>query len=124
MYRISKSAEFDKIKFTKWLRSVRWFRFNTQENNIKEALAIAGRISNGETIDIAWLFDNEFESGEMVCEIVKLEVEENKWVAELNHQAEYNALMARGAAGDANAAIEYCRLVDSGMAQPGVMYAP
>lgn len=121
MYRISKSTEFDKIKFTKWLRSVGWF--NTQGNNIQEALAIAGRISNGESIDIDWLFDKELVSGGMVCEIVEIKMKEHPCVAEHKRQVEYHALLVRGAAGDANAAIEYCKLLYSGVARHGTMFA-
>lgn len=106
MFTISRAETFDRIKFTKWLRSTAWF--TNQEKTVKEALQLADKISNGEEL-VIWLADNhEWSTGSQVCKLTEIELED-PFVEQRKRQAELISLRDRGAAGDAAAAIAYCK---------------
>lgn len=115
MFKISRSDNFNRIKFTKWLRSLECMK--EQQQPINEAFEIADRIANGGDIEV-YLRTDEIFAGRELCNIVKIQIE-HPYVTECKLQVEYHELCKRGAAGDVDAAIAYCNLVVRGLINNG-----
>jgi hypothetical protein len=89
---------------------------------VPAALKIADNLISGNQIEIL-LTDSEKDLGEDVCTFIETVYENSEFGCEaLQHfriQDEYFALRDRGAAGDAEAAIAYCKLEMQGLVSHG-----
>ncbi len=115
-YTLTATNEATAVSLVKFVRSVLW-RGDTMLLN--DALVVARSIQAGSYTMDAALFNCDLESNDLVH--VEKHVVENPWTAHFNYAHECFELMERGAAGDAEAAIAYCKRELEGKVPHGPM---
>ena len=115
MYKISIKQDFNRMAFAKWALHLK-FR---QVDSVPRALMMADDLLRGCTFDI-YLSDEDKATGELVCTITEIAYED-PYLEDRKIQAEYFALRDRGAEGDAEAAIAYCKLEVQGLPNHAAM---
>lgn len=107
MYKVTAlSNNVRRLDLARWIYSLRWFR--NDGRNLLQAMHCADDILNW-TVHEWYLTAEEVAMGNALCTIEEI-VDENPYVEHYREQEEYHALMLKGAAGDADAAIAYCKL--------------
>ena len=109
-YIVKASATLDRLKVAQWVLSLRWFE---HRRSAKRSLSIADDLARGCEFEM-YLSAEEKAVGDELCTITEI-VFVDPYATERKRQAEYFALRDRGAAGDAEAAIEYCKLEVQGL---------
>lgn len=108
-YRVTASTPF-RVKTASWLLHVHCSPAN---KSIPEALAIVDDLINGGSIELV-LSDNEVALAEDICTFTDV-THEDPFEKQVMTQAEYLELRYRGAEGDTEAAIAYCKLDAQGL---------
>lgn len=109
-YKVTAPANLDRKNVAKWVLSLRWFE---HKKTVPRSLLLADDLARGCEFEI-YLSAEEKAAGDAVCTITEIKYVD-PYLAEREKQAEYFALRDRGAAGDAEAAIEYCKLEVAGL---------
>ena len=126
-YKLKVSPTFDRLGFAKWVLSIRWFQ---HDRSVKRAMMMADDLIRGCEFEL-YLSDEEKSYGEVYCTITEIKyvdpyaedrrIQADPYAEDRRIQAEYFALRDRGAAGDAEAAIAYCKLEVQGLPNHGAM---
>ena len=114
-YKITISKNTSRTALAKWLYSLRVI----ENKSIPLALSIADDIFAGHDFT-AFLFGEEKIAGDAICTLTEI-IEVNPYAEHFREQSEYYALRDRGAAGDVEAAIAYCKLEVQGLVSHGAM---
>jgi hypothetical protein len=118
-YKLSVSPNFSRLMFAKWVLTLSQFRNGNPVMSVPRALEMADDLIRGGVFE-AFLFKEEKELGEAFCTITEIPYVD-PYAEDRRIQAEYFALRDRGAAGDAEAAIAYCKLEVQGLPNHGAM---
>lgn len=115
-YKITVSKDFDRLKFAKWALKLKYF---SHAMSVPIALKMADDLMRGCEFE-EYLSNEEKIAGDAVCTITEI-VYVDPYTEHFKVQSEYFALRDRGAAGDAEAAIAYCKLEVQGLVSHGAM---
>jgi hypothetical protein len=102
------------MDIAKWALRFRWIAFS-----VPKAVAFADEILAGRAQSV-YLYPEEKAAGDSICTITEI-VYVDPDAAYRTEQAGYFALRDRGAAGDAEAAIAYCKLEVQGLPNHSAM---
>jgi hypothetical protein len=114
-HKITAKVGANRVMLAKWLINVR----SLSAPNANRALLIADELIDGRTYEL-YLSAEEKAAGEAWCNIEKV-VYDNPYAAHFKEQNGYYELRDKGAAGDAEAAIAYCKLELEGLVSHGAM---
>lgn len=112
-YTITASTNL-RLKLAKWLLSL---YISPTNKSVPQALKIADDLISGGQIEVI-INDSEKALGEDVCTFTEVR-KEDPYVEHFRIQSEYAKLCELGAAGDAEAAIAYCKLEMQGLVSHG-----
>jgi len=114
-HKITAKVDANRMSLAKWARSLRCRPINS----LPLALAFADDLLRGGQFEL-YLTAAEKAAGEAWCNIEKV-VYVDPYAADRAEQARYYELRDKGAAGDAEAAIAYCKLELEGKVSHGAM---
>jgi hypothetical protein len=109
-YTLTIGQNFNRIEFAKWVLTLQYYQNN---KSVPWSLKMADDLIGGWGLQF-YLTQEEKAAGESFCNVTEV-VYIDPYAAERKIQAEYFALRDRGAAGDIEAAIAYCKLEVQGL---------
>lgn len=115
MYTVTSNPMSTRTGLAKWVRSLRGMSITS----VPQALMVADDLLNGCRFEL-YLSAEEKAAGDALCTITEIVVE-NPWKAHFDEQARYHELCTRGAAGDVEAAIAFCKLEVEGKVSHGAI---
>lgn len=113
-YTIKAKPQSNRVALAQWVRRL---RVCNGHMTLPRALQTADDMLQGQTFEW-YLFPDEIDLGKFLCDIVEVPYE-NPYQTHFDEQKEYAKLLEKGAAGDTDAAIAYCKLEMEGKVSHG-----
>lgn len=117
-YKVTTGPLASRKSIAKWLLTLPSFD-GSSSRSVPKALDMADHLLGGGEF-IRHLSEEEKDAAGDICSFEEI-LWENPWVKHMKEQEEYFALCKRGAAGDVEAAIAYCKLEVAGTVKHGGM---
>ena len=117
-YKVNAGPLANRVGLAKWLLSIQSFA-GSSSRSVPLALTMADHLLGGGEIIRHLSIEDKDAAGD-ICTFEEI-LWENPYVKHMKEQEEYFALCKRGAAGDAEAAIAYCKLEVTGIVKHGGM---
>jgi hypothetical protein len=117
-YKVNAGPLANRMSLAKWLLTLPSFD-GSSSRSVPKALDMADHLLGGGEL-IRHLSEEEKDAAGDICTFEEI-LWENPYVKYMKEQEEYFTLCKRGAAGDAEAAIAYCKLEVTGIVKHGGM---